>query len=275
MDRSPSRTARLLLIAAAAASLTGCEVLSILTGDVIAGDTAIAPVVQLADQEAHLTQYPSLSALAKYSCQKLLGTLPCLVAGTPPSREELEFRFQVVFRIENPNRVPVPATELLVGLRLWPAETYGDIGAVCTTLCQPGAVGCPIPAGAECVDNPTDVRDLDTFLEAALRGAIGLAWDLANGQDPLDRLAASTVAPGATLDITFTFRIGIDPMLNLIQEAGSSVLIQYLQNGNGELTIPYAVGGKLWFQVPYLGRVAVGIGPFGAPPDAPLVWKVL
>lgn len=274
---SPHRARRwqVVLVAAAIVALPGCELLGSLTGDLPGGEPTFAPLVHLPDQEARLTQYPGLSALAKYSCQRLLGSGLCLAFGAPPSRESLEFRFQVVFRIENPNRVPVPATELLVALHLWPGEGFGEFGGVCTTLCKPGAAGCPIPAGLECSDQPTDVRDLETFLEAALRGAILLAWDLATGQDPQDRLAASTVAPGATLDLAFTFRIGIEPMLKLIQTAASDILVQVLQTGGGELTIPYAVAGKLWFQVPYLGRVAVGIGPFGAPPDPPLTWKVL
>jgi hypothetical protein len=216
-------------------------------------------------------------SIAEYYCVDLLPDFACLalVPGGPPPKASMEFKFQVVFHIDNPNRVPLPATELLVGLHLFPSLDIGEIGGVCTTFCVPGEAGCPIPAGQECVDLATDVRDLDTFLAAALRGALGLAYDLASGVDPAERLAASTIPGSGTLDLTFTFRIGIDAMLALIKAQYQGLLTQVLQSGGGELVIPYAVAGKLWFEVPYLGRVAIGVGPFGAPPDAPLTWRVL
>ncbi len=267
-----------LAFAAIALSMVSCDLVTDIAGDLLGGETlvptALAPVVDLSSQKATLVQYPSLNSLGVYSCQRLLGPVACLAFGAPPSRAELEFRFQTVFHIRNPNRYPVPTTELLVALQLWPAETFGDLGAVCTTLCTPGAADCPIPAGEQCVDHPEDVRDLESFLQAALRGLVTLAWQVATGQ-PVGDLSAWTIPASDVIDLTFTFAIGIDPMLKLIEEAADDVLRQVLQTGGGELTIPYAIGGKLWFQVPYLGRVAVGAGPYGAPPNTPLTWKVL
>jgi hypothetical protein len=268
-----------LPLAAALAILstsTGCDILANwVDTDAIGGIGAYAPVVGLGERQATLVKYPGLHSLGLYACQRLLGAAPCLLLGPPPSKASLEFQFQVVFHIDNPNRVPVPATELLVALQVWPDQTFGDLGAVCTTLCEPAADGCPIPPGEACVDRTGDVKDLDSFLEAALRGAITLAWEAATGQPVGGQLEAWTVGASDRLDLTFTFSIGIDPMLKLIQAAADDVLVQVLQTGGGELVIPYAIGGKLWFQVPYLGRVAVGVGPFGAPPSAPLTWKVL
>lgn len=263
------------LVLALAIGLPGCELLQSTLGGEVIQSTGIPPVVGLNGQEARLTSYPSLTSIAKYYCNDLLGPVPCLAFGAPPSRESLEFKFAVVFHIANPNRVPLPATEILVGLHLWPSLGFGEIGGVCTTFCVPGEAGCPIPAGQECVDLATDVQDLETFLAAALRGVLGLAYDLASGVDPASRLAASTIPGSGTLDLTFTFRIGIDAMLAMIKAASQDLLVQVLQSGGGELVIPYAVAGKLWFEVPYLGRVAIGVGPFGAPPDAPLTWRVL
>lgn len=254
---------------------TGCEFFSQYMGEGVTTDTGLPPVVDLASRQAALVKYPSLKNLGLYSCQRLLGPIPCALLGPAPRKQDLEFRFRTEFHIDNPNRYAVPSTELLVALSLWPGQTFGDLGAVCTTLCEPGALGCPIPVGQACVDRAGDVQDLETFLEAALRGLITLAWEAANGQPVGGQLDRWTVAPSDQVDLVFTFAIGIDPMLKLVQEAADEVLLEVLQTGGGELIIPYAVAGKLWFEVPYLGRVAVGVGPYGKPPDAPLTWKVL
>jgi hypothetical protein len=265
------------LAAALSLSLaTGCEILSQwVDSDAIVTESTVAPLVDLVSRRAELVKYPSLRNLGLYSCGKLLGSIPCALIGPAPSRESLEFRFRTVFHIDNPNRYAVPSTELLVALSLWPGQTVGDLGAVCTTLCEPGAAGCPIPVGGACVDQAGDVRDLETFLEAALRGLITLAWEAATGQPVGGQLEYWTVAPADTVDLTFTFAIGIDPMVKLIETAAQDVLMEVLQSGTGELTIPYAFAGKVWFQVPYLGRIAVGVGPYGQPPEPPLTWKVL
>jgi hypothetical protein len=188
----------------------------------------------------------------------------------------MQFQFAVTFRILNPNQVPVPTTELLVALHLWPQLDLPNshLAGICTTLCEPGTADCPIPLGEACVDRYDDVQDLTTLLAAAVRGALLLIMEAVNGQPVGGMWEAWTIPPSETVDLTFTFSIGIRPMLELIYAMVSSdVLVDLLKGGAGGIDIPYAFAGKLWFQVPYLGRVAIGLGPFGTA-DQPLVWRV-
>jgi hypothetical protein len=258
--------------------LPGCEIVQGYLGD-RDGDAIRAPLVEMPDSQARLVKYPSVQQLGSWACQETLGDLPCglIPYYQTPIEAQLQFQFSVTFQISNPNRVPVPTTELLVALHLWPQLQLPNshLAGICTTLCEPGTEGCPIPLGEACVDRFDDVQDLATFLAAAIKGAIRLIMEAVNGQPVGGQWEAWTIQPSETVDLTFTFSIGIKPMLELIYAMISSdVLIDILKDGTGTIEIPYAFAGKLWFQVPYLGRIAIGLGPFGMPPDAPLVWRI-
>lgn len=262
------RTFVSLLVAAPLALAPGCEWFG------LPGAPSV-PGVSLAGGQALLVQPPTLRALAHYSCDRILGSIACLALGRPPTKEELQFRFQVPLQVSNPGRVPVPTTEMLVGLHVYPSQSWGELGAACVTLCQPGSADCPAtPAGA-CADTDADLDSAADFLAAAGGGALALASEAATGQAVGGQLAGFTVPAGGRLDLKVTFAIGIDPMISLVQNGGPDVLAQALGSGGRSLDIPYAVGGRVWFSVPYLGRAGTGFGPVGAPPDAPLVWKVL
>lgn len=248
--------------------LAGCALL----GDLGAG---YLPEVELAGGQALLVEPPTLRALAMYSCDRLLGSTACLLFGPPPTKEELQFRFQIPLAITNPNRVPVPTNELLVGLHLYPDQTWGELGAVCTTLCNSGSADCPATPSEACADRAQDLDTAGEFLAGAIGGGLALAAEAANGQPIGGQLARYTVPASGSLDLSVTFAIGIDPMLTLVEKAGGDVLTQVLGSGGQTLDIPYAMAGRVWFSVPYLGRSGVGVGPIGAPPQAPLVWHVL
>lgn len=261
--RARGLTVALLL----AATLTsGCEAL-------FAGVQGDVPVVQLSDDKALLVEPPDLYALGAYFCDQLLGSLLCIPLGPPPRKEDLQFHFQLVFLLDNPNELPVPTTEIMVGLHLYPGQTFGELGKVCTTLCEAGATNCPIPPSGACVLREEDIDSVDEFLDNAVVGALELAADTLDGRPVEDHLGLYTIPAGGDLELKVTFSIGIDPMLRLLGETAEEYVEQLLSNQETQLDIPYAVGGRVWFDVPYLGRITVGFGPFGDAAE-PLWWRV-
>ena len=275
MRRSARRTwaARALsvaLVIGAAAPLGGCELLGgALTGEV--------PVVELSENQALLVDPPDLLALGKYLCAKALpfpASELCIALGPPPTKEELQFRLQLVFRIDNPNGFPVPTTELMVGLHVYPDQTFGELGAICVTFCEAGADNCPIPPEGACVHRAEDIDSVEEFIQAAVVGGIDLATDALGGQPIGERLGLYTVPSGGDLELKVTLAIGIDPMLKLLEHTAATYLYDLIENQSTKLDIPYAVAGRLWFDIPYLGRVTVGFGPFGDA-EQPLYWPVL
>jgi len=231
------------------------------------------PTVQLSDSSALLVDPPDVMALAKYFCADVLGSIPCLALGPPPRKEELQFRFQLVFQIDNPNQIPVPTTEILVGLHVYPGETFGELGGLCTTLCEAGASDCPIPPEGACVHRVEDLDSAEEFLAAAVVGGLTLVTEAATGQPVGQGLERYTVPAGESLELKVTLGIGVDPMLKLLGHTADQYVTQIVDTGSAQLDIPYTVAGRVWFNVPYLGRATVGFGPFGEEPE-PLVWHV-
>lgn len=260
-------TLALLATVAAAAS---CDVLWRGEG---APELAV-PTLQLSEDAALLVDPPDLDALALYFCSRLVGSTLCLPFGPPPRKEELQFHFQLVFDIDNPNQIPIPTSEIQVGLHLWPDQTFGELGDVCITLCEAGAADCPIPPEGACYYSPTDIDTLEEFLVAAARGAVILLGEAINGEPIGQDLRVFSVPAGETIQLKVTLSIGIDPMLKLLEEAAPDVFEHVLFSSGDSLDIPYAVAGRIWFNIPYLGRVTVGFGPYGAPPEPALIWTV-
>ncbi|HQC44677.1 MAG TPA: LEA type 2 family protein [Myxococcota bacterium] len=271
------RTFTIITVLVVSFSLTSCELLTNLIegGD---GATWAAPLVDLPDAKAKLVAYPTVQQIGSWACDRYLGTLACglipYYRHTPLS--QMQFQFSLTFQISNPNQLPVPTTELLVALHLWPNLDLPNshLAGICTTLCEPGTADCPIPPGGACVDRYDDVSDLNTLLAAGIRGALILIMEAINGQPVGGQWEAWTIPPSETVDLTFTFSIGIEKLAQLIYAMiTKEVLVDLLRGGKDGFDIPYAIAGKLWFQVPYLGRVAIGIGPFGDA-DRPLHWHI-
>jgi hypothetical protein len=264
--RRPAAT--IVLAAAFLALAPGCDQL------LGSGFGTQVPTVQLSDSSALLVDPPDILALAKYFCPNVLGSAgACLLAlGAPPTKEELQFRFQLVFQIDNPNQIPVPTTEILVGLHVYPGQTFGELGGVCTTLCEAGARDCPIPPQGACVHRAEDLDSAEEFLAAAVVGGLTLVTEALNGQPVGGQLARYTVPAGESLELKVTLAIGIDPMLRLLGHTANTYVTKILETGDAALDVPYAVAGRVWFNVPYLGRATVGFGPFGEP--EPLIWRV-
>jgi len=265
----PRRIAALLLVVL---SLTaGCELLG---GGALGIPNAAMPTMALTENRAYLIDPPNLDALALYFCPSLLGHAACSFFGPPPRKEDLQFRFQLIFQIDNPNEFPVPTTEILVGLHIYPGETFGELGAVCATFCEVGARDCPIPPSGACVHEASDIDTAEEFLLGAAQGGMLLLMEAFTGQPVGQQLQLTTIPGGESLELKVTFAIGIDPMLALIQQAAPDVLTQVLNSNGSELIIPYAVAGRVWFNIPYLGRVTLAFGPFGTATE-PLTWRVL
>ncbi len=269
MTRSPTRLLALTLVAL---SLSSCELLG-----GFGGLDTVAPLVTVDENTAVLVDPPDAMAVASYYCREVLpapSDLACALLGPRPRKEQLQFRFQLLFHLDNPNEIPVPTTEILVGLHVFPAQTFGELGAVCTTLCESGAADCPIPPDGACVERLSDIDTVEEFLVGAIQGGLILAAEAIGGQPVGQHLGLYTIPQGGRLDLKVTFAIGLDPMIKLLGYTAEEYVLSVVETGEAGFDIPYAVAGRLWFNVPYLGRISVGFGPYGDA-EQPLYWPVL
>jgi hypothetical protein len=217
---------------------------------------------------ATLVRAPSTQALAAHYCPELvqapLGTGPLLCRqafGPPPPPSAMVVSFDLVFRVANPNQVPLPLASALVATTLFPASTGEKLGAVCVSICPEGAAGCTgeAPPGA-CEASSRDVRSLNDFVDKSLpRLLISEGIALANGQAPSFTLPPITAS--SQVDVTVRYSFGPEQLLAVMRDLAAQS-VNELKNGRlPTFTIPYRLEGTVWFDAGSIGRIAVGWGP--------------
>ncbi len=214
-----------------------------------------------------LTRSPSIGDIAAFYCPELLGdpisALACSATlGPPPPEELLRFDFDLVFQVDNPNDIPVPATEILAAIEVFAGQAQSELGAVCVQLCEAGTPGCTGAPGPEsCRDDQADIRSLEDFASAAVGLLVAAAGAAATGE--LDNLLVRTIPPFATdFEIRVRFSLGVKAMIELLRHFVGTAVQELLANRSFVLEIPYSVRGTIWFQIPLFGRVALGFGDF-------------
>lgn len=205
---------------------------------------------------------PSVDELLAYGCVNTLGSTTCAVAGLDdaPPKKDLLFSFDVVFDVENPNAdLPIPLVEVLLGFTAFDTT---DLGAVCVRLCDPADAACTPAADAEGACDAGDAQNVDEpeDLIPTVDDLVALAEALQNGT--VDNGAWRVLEPGAATEAHFQFDLGIDPMLSLGDNLLGDALDDLLAGRPVALVVPYTVEGSLFFDVPELGRYALGFGPF-------------
>ncbi len=306
MPRSLPTAAALALIP----GLTGCSALT----DALK-DNIKPPVSSI--NRVDLVRKPSLDELLNYSCHNYLGgsSSACALAGwnNPPPKRDLQFSFDVVFDLYNPNTaVPIPMVELLLGFTVFRDQ---NLGAVCVSFCDPDqedcqSAGANVQGACEIDDNTTEV-DEASDLVPTVDDLLDLANDISSGdteawqfrmipkassddcrpagdecvqeeQDghpmmccgdecsPMDNDACVLVeqSNGSTCadcdgytEAHVGFDLNIDTMLGLFENLLTDATQDFLAGRNVSLAIPYTADGSLFFNVPNLGRYALGFGP--------------
>jgi hypothetical protein len=209
-----------------------------------------------------LQRYPNLRLLAAHFCpvalKNPLERMACSAAlGAPPPPDQLTFEFGTTITVKNPNNIPIPALEVLLGLKLFSGQATESVGAVCMSMCgsqDATCTGAPKPDG--CTAGGPGIRNLNDFVAAVP----GLIAGLASGAVQSE-LRKSQIAAGGDVSLNLNFALGVDQALRVLEKVVDQFLKAQLEGRGGALEIPVSGEGTVFVQLPALGKVGVGFGP--------------
>lgn len=232
------------------------------------GSAELAPEVRVGTLQ--LRHGPSIGELASYYCPRVIDdpliAVGCAVAlGAPPPKTRLAFEFGITLNLHNPNDIPVPTADVLLALTLFEGRDAEALGAICVSLCgtdNPQCDGTPRPGACELRQD--DILTLEDLIYAIP----GLIYDIASGQ-AAEELRESTILAGGDISLDLAFVLGIDQALEVFQKTALAYVEDELDGRTGSLAIPVSAAGTVFFDLPVLGRLGVGYGPFGT------TWNVL
>ena len=254
--------------------LASCEVLGEIAQAELENQTAaIKPLMPTVTYEgAELVQSPSKYQMAAYYCPIIVpdpfgipgsAAVACVAAfGTRPTLDQMRVAFDLKFKVNNPNKFPIPVAELLTAATVFPEKTNQSLGAICVAFCgadQPDCTGAPGPDACKAKEN--DIKSLGDFRNAASNLLIAKGIQLLAGEEPTFKMPE--VVQDAEVLITMRFSFGAEALLGVLRELANQALAQ-IKAGNidgVEFKIPYIIEGTVWIDVGELGRVAVGFGP--------------
>ena len=249
---APALAGAAFLAACGSLTLAGCDAISETVGRIA------PPGAELMGVE--LIEHPSTRELARWGCYELLGDAVCSAANLNPiNKNRLGFSFDVGFELSNNNeRVPIPLVEMLLA-----TQVYDDanLGSVCISFCDPDAEDCSPEANAdgaceaeeaEAVTTPSDV--VPTVDELA-----SLATDVATGE--FDNGAFRVIPANERIESHIVFAFNVDTMLSLTEHLLVDLAEDLMAGNDLALDVPYTMDGTLFFDVPQMGRHAVGFGP--------------
>ena len=257
----------ILLIGFMCFLITGCELLNAAAAELDqAGLGYLMPRLTLDDTV--LLAYPSGQDLAAYYCPDVVpfpGNAGCSLLGPRPSESQMQFHFELRYLIDNPNPdIPIPATEILASIRLFEGEDSAELGAVCVALCNEGDVSCVgQPGENSCKSDQADITSVDDLQESIVGLLILTVDEVINGD--FDNFSKRLIPAGAeNFEVRVRFSLGADAMIDILGRVLTTVIAEpsELLAGSINIDIPFSVSGTLWFEIPVLGRVELGYGPF-------------
>ncbi len=198
-----------------------------------------------------LVNSPSNKMLAMYYCPDLANSFVCRIFGARPAKSQLRFSFSVELDVMNPNNIPLPAVEALVGLKAFPERGANNFGAACIALCEEGTECGPPPAGS-CTESGDQV--LKTKSDYAAAAANFLINTAVGNTSPAD-LKFRTIPAGANITIKAQFDLNIDAMLGLIRNVAGDSLAQVKKGKVPTFTVPYEVEGTVWVSIESFGKI--------------------
>jgi len=221
------------------------------------------PVVEV--QPAKLVKNPSLQKLGAWYCpvvfsDPIIRALCTATLGNVPPDEQLIFRFELPFRVTNPNSFPLPAVELLTSLSLFPGETSYHLAALCVTFCEDGDLECLTHGSGTCESDEPEITSAEELAQAAWDYLeVYIASELA-GQVPPELKVRLIPANGEGL-VLITLDLLPEPLLDALEATFEQLLEDIVDDDNVNIAIPYSVEGAIWFVVENFGRFGVNYGP--------------
>lgn len=262
--RTPRALAALLLCSTVGA---GCPLVSSDSG----GGSDPLPVLPGATLRAvDLTERPSYEMLGSYYCHDFASGNTLLEIGcegffgAAPRRQSLVFGFTTTFELSNDNDFPIPLLEMLLALDVFEGTAQAALGAVCVSFCEdPESGDCEMP-DEPCKAPDNEIKGIEDFVPD-IDDLIDVAIGAINGEDPLDALDNNLglrfiPAKGST-ETAVRFELDLDAMLGLVSELLDQSSGELLRGQTPTFDIPFSAQGSLFFDLPILGRNALGYGP--------------
>ena len=246
---------RTLLAILGGTTLAGCEVLDDIADGVEPPEAALNRV--------DLLQAPEVEELVSWQCNETVdsvyGVDPCAPLGSKPRKNDLIYSFDLVFDMSNPNKkIPIPLVEILLGMNVYDDQ---NLGRACISFCDPDQEDCAPTTDAEgsCLAEEADEVDsfddlIPTVDDLVEIGEAALDNDLDNGD-------WRYIPGGDTIEAHIQFDLSADVMLDLGDELLNDALDDAINGRNIKVEVPYAADGTVFFDVPELGRKAIGFGP--------------
>lgn len=236
----------------AVTGLAGCEVLEDLA------DGVEPPTASL--ERVDLVHAPEAMELAAWQCHELFDDFLCQGdLSDKPKKNQLLYSFDLVFDLGNPNAsIPIPLVELLLGMDVFEGN---NLGRACVSFCDPDVEDCAPAIDAEGACQADEADDVESFEDIIPTvedlvdiGEAVLENDLDNGD-------WRWVDADSSVEAHIQFDLDADVMLDLGDEILQDVVDDVLSGRNIKVEVPYAADGSVFFDVPELGRKAIGFGP--------------
>lgn len=253
-----------LLTLLALAPLQGCAVVEQLVGSGIINPPKVTFL------GADLVRAPSQLDLSAYYCPRVVQGTPALgiaadfvcnrLFGKAPPADQMQVGFDLRFDVANPNQIPLPLSEILTALTVFPGQNQQNLGAVCLSLCDPGDAACVGGASSRgCEKAPGDVKSLADFPQAALNVLVAQGIGAAGGK-PLG-FALPKVLANANLPVTARLALTPQALLPAMEELAKRSVNALKGGKTVAFEIPYKMEGTIFASGGSLGRVAAGFGP--------------
>jgi len=219
---------------------------------------------------ADLVTAPSQLDLSAYYCPRVLkdrgglgATADFLCAqlfGRPPAQKTMEVGFDLRFEVANPNEIPLPLSEILSAITVFPGKSNQSLGAVCLGLCAPDDPNCLGGARNDgCQQAPGDLKSASDFPRALANLLVARGIGAAGGK-PAGFEVPKVIASSS---VQMTARLALLPeaLLPVMEQLAAQSLDRLKKGSRVAFEIPYAVEGTIFANAGSLGRVAAGYGP--------------
>jgi hypothetical protein len=268
---------RLALLMGAAALSVGVGSCATLDQLMAAAGGVLAPPT-ITFRGASLVRSPSRRDLSAFYCPRLAkeqglafgGGLICSqFFGPAPAPDDLALGFDLNFQVANPNQIPLPLSEILTAITLFPGASSQNLGAVCMKLCAPGDAACH--GGNDprsCRQARGDIRTLNDFPQAVANMVLAEGVSAVAGQGVHFELPK--VLAGSSLDVVARFSITPQAIIPIIEQLVRQSGTQLKSGQQLNLNVPYRLEGTVFADAGSLGRVAAGFGPTAGEWPVPL-----
>jgi hypothetical protein len=206
---------------------------------------------------------PTANNAAAWACYEWLDSFTCQAAGwdSRPGDQKMKISLDFGFELSNRNTdLPIPLVELLLGMTV---IENTNLGSVCISFCDPDEEECIVERNAEgacSMDDVTDIKEPSDLIPT-VDDLLDLTEDIAAGEMDEENNTWRYIPPQDSVESHVRFNLSTATVYRLAEELVMTALEDYLAGDDISLAVPYTVDGSLFFNVPQMGRYALGFGP--------------